>query len=142
MNSILFGDTVTLYNRYRVNRADAWQRTVLTGVQVRQRVEKTVDSSGLHVARSVSVTIPVDVDAGGRHYLPPALFAGSDNRAAYWSLDAEHNLDVIVLGECSAELTDEYTLDDLKKEHGYATVKAVADNTLRPRLKHWKVTAE
>lgn len=141
MNTALFGDTITLYNRYRLNREDAWQRTVIHGVQVRERIEKTVDANGLHVANSVSVTIPVDADAGGRHYLPPALFTESAHKGNYWSLDAAHNLDLIVIGACDKELTDDYTLDNLQKDYGYATVKAVADNTSRPHLKHWKVTA-
>ena len=142
MNTAVFGDTVTLYNRYRLNRADAWQRTVLRGVQVRERVEKTVDASGLHLAKSVSLTIPVNADAGGRHYLPPELFAQSERREQYWTLNAAGNLDVIVTGVCETDLSDAYTLDDLGREHGYITVRAVSDNTARPRLKHWKVTAE
>ena len=71
LNGVLFGDTITLYNRYRENREDRWQRTVICGVQYRAKTEKTVDASGLHLAKAVSVTIPVDADASGRHYLPP-----------------------------------------------------------------------
>ncbi|NLI20774.1 MAG: hypothetical protein GX418_04420 [Clostridiales bacterium] len=141
LNDVLFGDTVTLYNHYRENREDRWQRTVIRGVQHRAKTEKTVDASGLHLAQSVSVTIPVNADAGGRHYLPPHLFATSENRAAYWTLDSEQNLDVIVNGECAEELSVTYTLDHLRKERRYATIKGVSDNTGRPRLKHWKVTA-
>jgi hypothetical protein len=142
LNAVLFSDTVTLYNRYRIGHDDRWQRTVLHGVQYRAKTEKTVDEGGLHLAQSVSVTIPVNADAGGRHYLPPHLFAVSENRAAYWTLDAEHNLDVIVNGECTKELSGTYTLDHLRKEHRYVTVKGVSDNTVRPRLKHWRVIAQ
>lgn len=141
MNDILFGDTVTLYNHYRANREDCWQRTVLQGVQYREKVEKSVDATGLHLARSVSLTIPVDTDAGGRHYLPPALFQTCEHRENYYTLNAADNLDVLVTGRCEQELGSAYTLDDLQAAYGYTTVKAVADNTLRPQGKHWKVTA-
>jgi hypothetical protein len=115
---------------------------VLHGVQYRAKVEKAVDGTGLHLAQSVSVTIPVNTDAGGRHYLPPHLFEGSDNRVAFWTLDVAHNLDVLVPGECMAELGATCTLDQLKAQQAYVTVKGVTDNTARPRLKHWKVIAE
>ncbi len=142
LNTVLFGDTITLYNRYRVNHEDRWQRSVIRGVQFRTKTDKTVDGSGLHLAESASLTIPVNADADGRHYLPPHLFATSENRAAYWTLDAEHNLDVIVNGECTKELSETYTLDHLSKEHRYVTIKGVSDNTVRPRLKHWWVIAQ
>lgn len=142
MNTLLFTDTITLYNRYREGRTDKWQRTVIHNTQYREKVEKSVDAQGLHVAQTISLTIPVDADAGGRHYLSPTLFTGSEHRENYWTLDAAHGLDVIVLGECDAELSDAYTLDTLKAEHGYATLRAVTDNTVRTNGKHWKVIAE
>ena len=50
-------------------------------------------------------------------------------------------MDVVVLGRCEAELTPEYTLSQLVREHIAATVSSVADNTGRPRLKNIKVVA-
>ena len=79
----LFGDTITIYNHYKTARVDYWQRTVITGVQYRARVEKTVATDGLHLADVVSISIPVDADAAGRHYLPPALFAASASKTGF-----------------------------------------------------------
>lgn len=143
MRNALFGDTITLYNRFRgTDRQDHWQRTVLHGVQVREKIEKTVSTDGkLLVTKSVSITIPVSADAGGRHYLEPHAFSCSESRDGYWTLDAARNLDVVVSGECADELTEDYTLDDLSRDHGYVTIMAVTDNTPRPRLKHWRVVA-
>ncbi|MEG1678130.1 MAG: hypothetical protein RR379_10695 [Clostridia bacterium] len=143
MNAMLFGDTVTLYNHVHVGNvrdgADGWRRTVLHGVQVKRQTEKTVGADGvLHVVQSVRVTVPAEVDAGGRHYQEPRLYKGS---GAYWTLDAQSNLDLLVLGSCLAEMSEHYTLRDLAREYGYVTVKAVSDNTRRGRLKHWKVLA-
>lgn len=141
MNTALFGDTVTLYNHYKAARVDYWQRTVITGVQYRAKTEKTVDSAGLHLANSVSVTIPVNADAGGRHYLAPEAFAASTSKTSYFTLEAAQNQDFVVFGSVTKDITALYTIDMLKAEYGYTTIKAVSDNTLRPRLKHWEVTA-
>jgi tRNA(Leu) C34 or U34 (ribose-2'-O)-methylase TrmL len=139
--SALFGDTITLYNHYKAARVDYWQRTVITGVQYRAKTEKTVDSAGLHIANSVSVTIPDSADAGVRTYLAPVAFAADTAKTNHWSLDPAGNQDFIVFGAVTKDITTLYTIDALKAEYGYVTVKAVSDNTLRPRLKQWKVTA-
>ena len=47
--------------------------------------------------------------------------------------------DVLVFGACAAEISEEYTEDDLIRGHGAVIVQSVADNTLRPRLRSWKV---
>jgi hypothetical protein len=49
--------------------------------------------------------------------------------------------DVLVHGS-GPQLTGAYTIADLRRESpSYCTVQAVADNTLRPRLKHWRIEA-
>ncbi len=144
MSNALASDVITLYNHFRDpdTRADRWQRTVLRGVQTREKLEKTVSTDGkLLLARSVSVTIPVSADAGGRRYLEPSAFAQSEARERYWTLDAARTLDGMVGGACEAELGDGTTLDDLARERGVLTIRAVSDNTRRGRLRHWRITA-
>lgn len=140
VSDVLFGDTVTLYNHYREAREDKWQRSVLRGVQIRRKQETAATENGLKLYESVSISIPVSVDAGGRHYIEPSAFASAGQREKYWTLNASTNLDVIVPGACAKELTEEFTLASLQKDAGFVTVKAVRDNTLRRYLKHWKVT--
>ena len=140
MNNALFGDTITLYNHHKTARVDYWQRTVITGVQYRMKTEKTVAADGLHVVNSVSVTIPGDANAGTRTYLSPAAFAASTAKTSHWTLDAAENQDLVVFGSVTKDISALYTIDALKAEYGYTTIKAVSDNTLRPRLGHWKVT--
>ena len=142
MNTALFGDTITVYNHYKAARVDYWQRTVISGVQYRTKTEKTVAADGLHVANIVSVTIPVDADAGGRHFIAPNAFSESASKDSYFTLEASQNQDFIVFGSVSKDISPTYTVGALKAEYGYTTIKAVSDNTLRPRLKHWKVTCE
>lgn len=140
VSDVLFGDTVTLYNHYREAREDKWQRSVLRGVQIRHKQETAATENGLKVYESVSVSIPVSVDADGRHSIEPSAFASAGQREKYWTLNASTNLDVMVLGECARELSEDFPLASLQKEAGFVTVRAVRDNTLRRHLKHWKVT--
>ena len=52
-------------------------------------------------------------------------------------------MDVVVLGDCPAEITGSYTITNLKKEYAdSAIIYAVSDNTLRSFLKHWSVSAK
>lgn len=113
MTHPLFSDTVTAYQK----NGEQYTRHVLKGVQWRQKTERLNDNGKLAIATVTSVTIPEGVKM--------AVKPG----------------DVLVLG-VGPEITDEYTIARLRAENTtYCTVKAIADNTLRPRLKHWKVTA-
>lgn len=113
MTHTLFADTVTVYRK----NGDQYTRRVLNGVQWRQKIERLNDNGKLSLVTVTSVTIPGE----GTAPVKPG--------------------DVLVLGE-GPELTDVLTIARLKTENEtYCTVKGVADNTRRPRLKHWKVTA-
>ena len=129
MSDTLFGDVVTLYNHYD----GKWYRTVLTGVQWTEKTTKTVDSDGkMHVNPEIGLTVPYR--AG---YVLKKEYVG---RGFTFGLD---NLDVVVLGCCEAEITDDYTITDLKRDYeSAATIYTVSDNTLRPLLKHWSVSAK
>lgn len=113
MTHPLFGDTVTVYHR----TGDVFMRHVLQGVQWRQKVERINDNGKLSLVTVTSITVP--------EYVKAVIGVG----------------DVLVLG-VAAELTQEYTIARLKKDcPTYCTVRSVADNTHRARLRHWKVTA-
>lgn len=113
MSHPLFSDTVTVYRR----DGDRYVRRVLNGVQWRQKTERLNDGGKLAIATATSVTIPQEIDAD--------IVPG----------------DVMVLGT-GPDITAEYSIARLRADHTtYCTVKTVADNTLRPRLKHRKVAA-
>lgn len=117
----LFGDTITLYHK----SADSYTRHVIYGVQWRQKVERFMyqrGQSGVFDIKTVTtVTIPAGV--AGAEKISPA------------------EGDVMVLGK-GPQLTASYTIANLKADFpSYCTVRAVSDNTQRPRLKHWKVIA-
>lgn len=121
MSHPLFNDVVTLYHKEN----DIYTRYVLSGVQWRQKVERFSyqrGSAGVFDLKTVTtVTVPFGTKFADR-------FSPSEG-------------DVLVLG-AGPELTAAFTVADLKKTNPtYCTVRAVSDNTLRPRLKHWKVYA-
>lgn len=118
----LFNDVVTLYHKEN----DSYTRYTLSGVQWRQKAERIAyqqGNAGVFDLKTVtSVTIPYDT---------PNANAISVSEG-----------DVLVLGE-APDLSESFTIADLKKAYpSYCTVRAIADNTLRPRLRHWKVMAE
>lgn len=113
MTHPLFSDTVTVYRK----NGEQYDRHVLEGVQWQQKTERMNDGGKLALAAMTSVTIP---ESAGMAVKPG---------------------DVLVLGT-GPEITGEYTIARLRAEdETYCTVRTVADNTLRPRLKHWKVMA-
>ena len=113
MTHPLFSDTVTVYRK----NGDQYTRHVLKGVQWRQKIERLNDNGKLLLVTVTGVTIP----GSGPAPVKPG--------------------DVLVLGE-GPELTEVLAIARLKAENEtYCTVKGVADNTRRPQLKHWKVTA-
>ena len=137
----MFNDTITIYNHYydKLTRLDKWNRKTLTGCMWRQTTTKTVSNGKLEVDDSISITIPYQ-----NGYLPPKQYAKlpNDQMSQYWTLDSNDNLDVVVLGDIKVDLTDDYTLTDLRKDYDVYTVSAVSDNTLVDYLKHWEVTAK
>ena len=113
----LFTDTVTAYHRTREGRADIWTRRELRGVQWRQKTVRTAlanEAGKILYAAETTVTIPAPAAPGGLTLAPG---------------------DVLVFGACAAEISEEYTEDDLIRGHGAVIVQSVADNTLRPRLR-------
>jgi len=128
MGRMLFGDTVTLYNHHE----GKWHKTVLAGVQWTEKATKTVDPDGkIHVVPEIGVTVPHR--AG---YRPPKEYAGEGFTFGLG------NLDVVVLGSCPEEITEHYTITNLRRDYAAATIYAAQDNTLRPLLKHWQVMAK
>jgi hypothetical protein len=147
----LFADTVTLYNYASFKdsgaggRRQVWKRAVIGGVQWREKIYRSQDSGGIVTfTTSVSVTIPVTARvSGGKRYVAPDTYAGligNNTDGAYWTLDNSGN-DVIVFGDCPAEIGGEYALADLKREYPrHCVISAVSDATHPAFLKHWRVT--
>ncbi len=140
--SCVFNDTITVINYYTdsLTKVDKWHKTVLTGCMWRRKTTKTVNDNKIQIDDSVSVTIPYR-----EGYLPPKQYAKmpNDEMSKYWTLNADNNLDIIVLGTVKEEISDSFTITDVKRNYDeVATISAVSDNTNMNHLKHWKVSGK
>ena len=128
MSDLIFTDTVTVYNKCE----DTWKRTVLEGVQWKEKHEQNIADNGtLQIAKYVSITVPFRPG-----YVPAKLYQGDGFTFGL------SNQDFIVYGDIPELLTGSKSLSDLRKKHEVLTICAVADNTNRASLKHWRVTAK
>lgn len=146
--SILFSDTMTIYNYFRdtETETESWHRTVINGVQWRHSKKELTVSKGVQTEERVeSITVDFSRSYGRAAYVEPVKYAAlpSNGRNTSWTLDSKHGLDILVLGESSREVKSEHDIDALKEDYQYVvTVTSVTDNRNRPRLKHIKVVGK
>ena len=143
--SVLFTDTMTVYNFHRDPKTDeeVWLRSVVKGVQWRHNKTDVTSSGGVQTESKVeSITVDFQRGYGNKPYLDPQKFRklSAEEAAEYWTLDVRTNQDKLVLGESEKEIGEHYRLTDLKEDFQYAvTVTEVSDNRGRIRLKIIKV---
>lgn len=136
----LFTDTVTIYNHVSINRAETWHRTVIIGVQWADKHVNTTNDAGFSVLKHQTVvTIPITANSGRRIFVPPEEFKIMDDKAGAWTLNPANGDDVIVYGACDKEISQDYTITQLIKEHTAVSIMVVRDNTRPGILKNWKV---
>ena len=146
--SVLFTDTMTVYNYYRDpdTEKEIWLRSVVKGVQWSHNKTEVTTSGNVQTESKVeSITIDFQRSYGNKPYLSPTEYAKLPEEEAenYWTLNAKTGQDVIVLGVSDKEISRPYKLSDLQKDFQYAvTVTAVSDNRNRPRLKTIKVVGK
>lgn len=146
--SILFTDTMTVYNYHRDpdTENETWFRSVIKGVQWSHNKTETTTSGNVQTESKVeSVTINFQWGYGNKPYLPPTEYAKltAEQAAGFWTLNSRSGQDVLVLGESDKEISRAYKLSDLLDDFQYAvTVTAVSDNRNRPRLKTIKVVGK
>lgn len=146
--SVLFSDVMTVYNYFRnpETEAESWRRSVIRGVQWRHSKKELTVSKGVQTEERVeSITVDFSRTYIRPAYVDPVKYAALllDGRAASWTLDDKHGLDILVLGEAGMEVTCEEDIGQLRRQYQYVcTVTAVADNRNRPRLKHIKVVGK
>lgn len=143
--SVLFTDTMTVYNYHRDPETDkeTWIRSVVRGVQWSHNRTEVTSSNGVQTESKVeSITVDFQRRYGNKPYLEPQKFRklSAEEAAGCWTLDVRTDQDKLVLGESEKEIGETYRLSDLKEDFQYAvTVTAVSDNRGRPRLKNIKV---
>lgn len=133
---MIFTDTITLYNHYKEDGHDKWQRTVLFGCHWRRKIIRTVDSAG-KIIKTVEVSVTIPEREG---YVCSKDWLILADKKGKWTIDTEHNLDVLTLGECKSELSETYTPNMMKKDRQDTIIAgSLSDNTNRDYLKHWRV---
>ena len=140
----MFNDTVTVYQYERTDEGESWKRTKIKGCMWSEKLIKAVGSDGIiSMEKVVNITIPSTAKAE-REYINYMLYASQMAQDGLFTLNPTTNMDIVVLGECGAEITAEYTLSELMSEHISATISSVKDNTLDSRrcLKNIKVVAK
>lgn len=146
--SILFTDTMTVYNYHRDpdTEKETWFRSVIKGVQWSHNKTETTTSGNVQTESKVeSITVDFQRNYGNKPYLPPTEYAKltAEQAAGFWTLNSRSGQDVLVLGESDNEISRAYKLSDLLDDFQYAvTVTAVSDNRNRPRLKIIKVVGK
>ena len=146
--SILFTDTMTVYNYHRDQdtERESWLRSVVKGVQwSHNKTEAAISGNVKTESKVESITVDFQRGYGNKPYLPPTEYAKltAEQAAGYWTLNPKTGQDMLVLGESDSEIGGGYRLTDLKDDFQYAvTVTAVSDNRNRPRLKTIKAVGK
>lgn len=146
--SILFTDTMTVYNYHRDpdTEKETWLRSVVKGVQWSHNKTEVTTSGNVQTETKVEkITIDFQRGYGNKPYLSPTEFSKltAEEAKAYWTLNARAGQDVIVLGEAGKEISRAYKISDLQDDFQYVvTITAVSDNRNRPRLKTIKAVGK
>ena len=146
--SVLFTDTMTVYNYHRDpdTGQETWNRSVERGVQWSHNKSEVTTTGGVQTESKVEkITVDFQRKYGNKPYLPPQEYMKlpREERGSFWTLDAKQGKDIMVLGVSEQEISRDYRIARLSEGFQYAvTVSAVSDNRNRPRLKHIKVTGK
>lgn len=145
--NVLFCDIATVYNYHESeDGTESWSRTLIKGVQWRHNRNEVSTSNGVQTEnKAESITIDFGRNYGNKPYLQPIEYnrLSDDARPNYWTLNAKCGKDVIVMGEATQEIGQDFKISELREQHQYAvTVTSVSDNRNMPRLKHIKVVAK
>lgn len=146
--SVLFTDTMTVYNYHRDpdTEKETWLRSVVKGVQWSHNKTEVTTSGNVQTESKVeSITIDFQRSYGNKPYLAPTEYAKLPEEEAgnYWTLNVQDRQDVIVFGVSDKEISRSYKLSDLQKDFQYAvTVTVVVDSRNRPRLKNIKAVGK
>lgn len=129
----MYSDTVTLYN---YQTGDTWIRNVIHNTMWKKQAVSSVSSGKVSIGRQITVTIPADLYKSDKKYVKPEVYT---DPATEFTL-REGMRDYIAHGE-TPDITEDFDIDTLLQRYEVGAVQVVADNTARPRLKHWRVTA-
>lgn len=140
---MLFTDTITVYNHYKEDGKDKYIRHILKGVQwSHNKVQTNISGGAMTETKVESITIDFSRNYGNALYVNPVSFKKMSYKDSCWTLDSKSGQDILVLG-IGSEISDDYTIKNLKADHQYYGVVAeVSDNRNRDLLKTIKVVVK
>ncbi|HBN10973.1 MAG TPA: hypothetical protein DD392_03225 [Ruminococcus sp.] len=117
-------------------RADVWHRTVIKGIYwedtVGQKLNKTLANEC-----NAFVIIPCNADFGGKRYVKPKSYDGSEDTFTFAADD------VIVRGICDKNINQDFTLKQLHSLDDARTIMSADDFRYgSDDVKHLEVTAK
>jgi len=149
MKDPLMRDIITVYNRYisqvfippqPPTESVKYARTVISDVMWKDDVGVSPAPDGKPMpGKTVSITIPLEAYQEGKTYIKPELYAQLQDKSEHWTIrTGATDPDIIVKGE-APEITDQYTVDQLKREFKYTSPVEVSDSADQDTLPMWKV---
>jgi hypothetical protein len=140
----LVNETITAYNKRAIGGvppsppATRWDRTVIKGAQWEINIQTNVDGQGkATIGKVVQVIIDKGADTGNKAYISPEKYAKLPvDDFDRWTLGQG---DIIVHGECPAEVTGQYAIASLRNDYPSMEIRGVEDFTLVNILPHWEI---
>ena len=96
----MFPHSVTIYNKYKLDGVEKWQRTVIDRVQWNAIKGTIARKTGISSADSLQLIIPYDYRSNSA-YVDPDTWKGLTDRAGYWTLQSG---DTVVNGSIDYEV--------------------------------------
>ena len=129
----MFEDVVTVYNRYKQNGTERWQRTVLQGVYSNAVKGANFRKTGVAANDSVVLIIPHSAATQGEYRKPKEWEALAD-KTGFWTLQSG---DTVVKGALEYEV--ERSAAELKQFDDVLTITSVDHQDHGGEMAHWEV---
>ncbi len=132
---------LTLFNKYidPATRSEKYQRTQIIAVAWENRKAANVLASGGSIsANQATVYIPVQ---RGERYISDTEWQALESKTGFWTLQEE---DVVVRGLVNDEITDSFTISDLKAKYpNVLSITSIDTMDLGSiSLSHWQIGAK
>lgn len=138
----MFNETVTIYNYRKEDGVEKWYRSILENCcQWNETQQKNISSDRkIDVAQSVDLRIIDSKLKKPFKALKEWQALTDEDKPNYWTVDHKSNLDIVVLGSVETEVTDDYTITNIKKDFDcVATVSMFSDYTKSRGLKNYLI---
>lgn len=131
---IATGD-ITIYNKYIVDRAETWQRSVIRDANWQDTKSVMGTKQGLLASNRATIFIPM-VD--NTEYLAPKAWVALTDKSSNWTLCEG---DVVVKGEVADEITGAFTMKSLyAKYDNVAQITSIdAMDMGSANMRHWEL---